>query len=60
MGIGGVTAGGCTVGQGLSGMATLSMSAPLAVVGIIAGAAAGVQYLIGGRILDMFKPLTRS
>jgi uncharacterized protein len=60
MGVGGVTAGGCTVGQGLSGMATLSMSAPLAVLGIIAGAAAGVQYLIGGRIVDVFKPLPRN
>lgn len=59
MGVGGVTAGGCTVGQGLSGMATLSMSAPLAVIGIIAGAAIGVQYLIGGRIVDVLKPLLR-
>jgi uncharacterized membrane protein YedE/YeeE len=59
MGVGGVTAGGCTVGQGLSGMATLSLSAPLAVIGIIAGASIGVQYLIGGRIVDVLKPLRR-
>lgn len=37
MGIGGVLAGGCTVGAGLSGVATLSASAMLALLSIIAG-----------------------
>jgi uncharacterized membrane protein YedE/YeeE len=37
MGFGGVTALGCTIGQGISGMATLSASAPIALVSIIAG-----------------------
>jgi uncharacterized protein len=59
MGIGGVLAGGCTVGLGISGMATLSNSAPLGVAGIIIGAAFGVQYLIGGRALDMLATLVR-
>ncbi len=48
MGIGGVTALGCTIGQGISGMATLSLSAPLALGSIFIGAAFGLQYLITG------------
>jgi hypothetical protein len=39
MGFGGVTALGCTIGQGLSGLSTLSAGAALTVAGIIAGAA---------------------
>lgn len=57
MGIGGVLAGGCTVGQGLSGMAALSLSAPLAVLGILVGAASGVQYLVGGNVFDILGAL---
>jgi len=38
MGVGGVLAGGCTVGAGLSGVATLSTAAMLALVAIAAGA----------------------
>lgn len=38
MGFGGVLAGGCTIGAGLSGVATLSLSAILALAAIIAGA----------------------
>ena len=38
MGVGGVLAGGCTVGAGLSGVSTLSFSAILALSAIIAGA----------------------
>lgn len=37
MGVGGVLAGGCTVGAGLSGSATLSVAALLALVSIVAG-----------------------
>lgn len=37
MGIGGVLAGGCTIGAGLSGGATLSVAALLALASIIAG-----------------------
>jgi uncharacterized membrane protein YedE/YeeE len=40
MGVGGVLAGGCTVGAGLSGVPTLSVAAILALVSIIAGGAA--------------------
>ncbi len=38
MGVGGVLAGGCTVGAGLSGIPTLSIAAILAVAAMIAGA----------------------
>lgn len=38
MGVGGVFAGGCTVGAGMSGLSTLSLAAVLALASIIAGA----------------------
>lgn len=44
MGFGGVTAMGCTIGQGLSGASTLSAGSLLALVSIVAGAALGVRY----------------
>jgi uncharacterized protein len=44
MGIGGVTAMGCTVGQGLSGISTLSTMSLIAVVAIIAGAVLAFKY----------------
>ncbi|MBT9487307.1 MAG: YeeE/YedE family protein [Rubrivivax sp.] len=44
MGVGGVTAFGCTVGQGLSGLSTLSLGSFIAVAGIVAGALAGLRY----------------
>ena len=52
MGFGGVSALGCTVGQGITGMATLSASAPLALLSIIAGAVFGVNYLLTGRFSE--------
>jgi uncharacterized membrane protein YedE/YeeE len=44
MGVGGVTAMGCTVGQGLSGISTLSLNAALALVAIVAGAVLAFRY----------------
>ncbi len=38
MGFGGVLAGGCTVGAGLSGVGSLSTAALIALVSIVAGA----------------------
>jgi uncharacterized membrane protein YedE/YeeE len=46
MGIGGVTAMGCTVGQGLSGVSTLSVTSFIALVAILAGAVSGLKYQI--------------
>ncbi|MEO5677775.1 MAG: YeeE/YedE family protein [Usitatibacter sp.] len=44
MGFGGVTALGCTVGQGLSGVSTLALGSFLAFFAIIAGAAATMRW----------------
>ncbi len=44
MGIGGVTAMGCTIGQGLTGISTLSATSFVAVAAIVAGALAGFKY----------------
>lgn len=46
MGIGGVTALGCTVGQGLSGLSTLSLTSFIAVLGIVLGAVLGLRFQI--------------
>ncbi len=46
MGVGGVTAMGCTVGQGLSGVSTLSATSFVAVAAIIAGAVAAFRYQV--------------
>ena len=44
MGFGGVTALGCTIGQGLSGVSNLSLTSFTAVAGIAAGAVAALKY----------------
>ena len=46
MGVGGVAAMGCTVGQGLSGLSTLSATSFVAVTAIIAGAVAALKYQV--------------
>jgi hypothetical protein len=43
MGIGGVMAFGCSIGQGLTGISTLSLSSFVAVAGILLGTAAGLR-----------------
>jgi uncharacterized membrane protein YedE/YeeE len=48
MGVGGVVALGCSVGQGLSAFSTLSYSAPVVAAAIFAGAALGLRRLIHG------------
>ena len=44
MGFGGVTAMGCTIGQGLSGISTLGVGSILTFVSIVAGSAAFMKY----------------
>lgn len=44
MGVGGVTAAGCTIGQGLSGISTLSMSSFIALAGIMLGGVLGLRF----------------
>jgi hypothetical protein len=46
MGFGGVTALGCTIGQGLTGISTLAIGSILALAAIIAGSVAAVRYQI--------------
>ncbi len=48
MGFGGVTAMGCTIGQGITGISTLSLGSLLALVSIVAGSAITmkIQYAI--------------
>ena len=57
MGIGGVLALGCTIGQGISGLSTLALSAPLAMMAIFAGAALGLRYLEEGSFSGAFRVL---
>ena len=44
MGFGGVTALGCTIGQGVSGLSTLAIGSMLTFVAIVAGSAATMKY----------------
>jgi uncharacterized membrane protein YedE/YeeE len=44
MGIGGVLAMGCTIGQGITGVSTLALGSIVTVLAIIAGSAATMKY----------------
>jgi hypothetical protein len=44
MGVGGVTALGCSIGQGISGLSTLSLGSLLATASIVAGALAALKW----------------
>jgi len=46
MGVGGVTALGCTVGQGLSGLSALSLNAVMATAAIVAGAVLAIRHQV--------------
>ncbi len=50
MGFGGTIALGCTFGQGLSGLSTLSLTAMLTVAGIIFGCLWGIRYFEAGGV----------
>ena len=45
MGVGGVMALGCTIGQGITGVSTLAIGSFLAFAAIVAGGIAGIKYL---------------
>ena len=51
MGVGATFAFGCSIGQGLSAMAVLSVNAPIALLSIFLGARLGLGYLITGRFM---------
>ena len=44
MGFGGVTAMGCTIGQGLSGVSTLALGSWITLAAIVGGALLGLRY----------------
>jgi uncharacterized membrane protein YedE/YeeE len=46
MGFGGVTALGCTIGQGLTGLSTLAIGSFIASASIVAGSVATLKYLL--------------
>jgi uncharacterized membrane protein YedE/YeeE len=46
MGFGGVTALGCTVGQGLSGLSTLAVGSFIAIAGIVGGSVATLKFIV--------------
>jgi uncharacterized membrane protein YedE/YeeE len=54
MGFGGVTAVGCTIGQGLSGLSTLALGSLLVFGGVIAGGWLGIQWQVWR--LERFTP----
>ncbi len=46
MGVGGVTAMGCTIGQGLSGVSTLAIGSFIALASIVGGAVLALRYQV--------------
>ena len=46
MGFGGVTAMGCTIGQGLSGLSTLAIGSFIAVASIVAGSIGTLKFFL--------------
>jgi len=57
MGAGGVMAMGCTIGQGLTGISTLSLGSLIAIVSIIAGGRLGLTYVRGRQIAHGIPPV---
>jgi hypothetical protein len=55
MGVGGVFALGCTVGQGISAFSTLALSAPIVIASIALGARMGLAWLLEGSALAPFR-----
>ncbi len=55
MGIGGVFAMGCTVGQGITGFSTMAISAPIVMLSMAFGARIGLAWLVEGSALAAFR-----
>ncbi|MDO8608359.1 MAG: YeeE/YedE family protein [Phaeospirillum sp.] len=55
MGVGGVLALGCTIGQGITGMSTLALSAPIALGAILFGGVLGMKFLEEGSLSGALK-----
>jgi len=57
MGIGGVMALGCTIGQGITGMSTLAIGSLIAILSIIGGGILGMKYFEEGSLSGAIKAL---
>lgn len=57
MGVGGVLAMGCTIGQGITGLSTLAFGSLLAVLSILAGGVYGMRYLEEGSFGGAFRAM---
>lgn len=57
MGFGGVLAGGCTIGQGLTAGSMLALSMPIAVIGMALGARLGIAFLLEGSVRGLVSRL---
>ena len=55
MGVGGVMALGCTIGQGITGMSTLALGSLIAWLSIMAGGWLGIKYLEEGTFLGALR-----
>jgi hypothetical protein len=55
MGIGGILAGGCTIGQGITAGSMLALSWPLAVGGMMLGARLGIAVLVDGSPAEIIR-----
>ena len=55
MGVGSVTALGCTIGQGGSAASLLAFTAPVALVSMYVGAWIGLHYLISGNFRELVR-----
>jgi uncharacterized membrane protein YedE/YeeE len=52
MGVGGVLAGGCTIGQGITAGSLLAISWPIALLGMMGGAWFGLTILVEGSVRE--------
>lgn len=59
MGLGGVLAGGCTIGQGLTGGSLIAVSWPASLVGMALGARLGIAMLLEGSIVAWLRAVAR-
>lgn len=55
MGAGGVMALGCTIGQGITGMSTLSLGSLIAWLSIMGGGYLGIRYLEAGSFAEVLR-----
>ncbi len=57
MGMGGIMALGCTIGQGVTGLSTLALGSVIALTSIVAGGVFGMKYLEEGSFGGAFKAI---